>query len=173
MVRTSLGPDSIAKALLREVHSLDANLALGETITMREQVDRTTSPQRVTVAILCVFGALALLLSAIGLYGVMSYTVSQSHRELGLRMALGADVGELLRVVLKHGLVLTGTGVALGLLAALVLTRLMGYLLYKVSPYDPLVFGAALLVMTVTALAASLLPALRAARTDPVKALRT
>jgi ABC-type antimicrobial peptide transport system permease subunit len=115
---------------------------------------------------------LALLLAAVGLYGVMSYAVSQSTRELGLRMALGAGASNLLRLVLSRGLALTGAGVLLGAAAALLLTRLLGNLLYQVSPRDPLAFGSAFAVMTVTALAC-FLPAWRATRTDPMRALRT
>ncbi len=171
-IRTRLGPEALAPALAREVHALDPDLAAYEMITMREQVDRKTSSQRVAFVLLGVFGALALLLAAVGLYGVMSYAVSQSTRELGLRMALGARASDLLRLVMSNGLALTAAGVLAGTGAALVSTRLLGYLLYKVSPRDPLAFGAALVVMTITALAACLLPAWRAMRTDPVRALR-
>ena len=115
---------------------------------------------------------LALLLAAIGLYGVMSYAVSQSTRELGLRMALGASASNLLRLVMSRGLALTAGGVLLGTAAALALTRLLGNLLYNVSPRDPLAFGSALVVMTVAALAACFLPAWRATRTDPARVLR-
>ena len=101
VIRTSLPPPVMAKALAREVKALDQNLAPGEVITMQEQVDRTTAVQRTAVMLLAVFGGLALLLAAIGLYGVMSYTVSQSARELGLRMALGADRGNLVRLIIK------------------------------------------------------------------------
>jgi putative ABC transport system permease protein len=102
----------------------------------------------------------------------MSYTVSQSTHELGLRMALGARASDLLKLVMLQGLALTAGGVALGAVVALGATRLLGYLLYKVSPRDPLAFGAAFAVMMVAALAACFLPAWRAARTDPVRALR-
>jgi ABC-type antimicrobial peptide transport system permease subunit len=119
-----------------------------------------------------VFGGLALLLAAIGLYGVMSYAVSQRTRELGLRMALGAGTSDLLRLVMSQGFALTAAGVVLGGAGALGLTRLMGELLYKVSPRDPLAFGSAFAVMIVASLAACLLPAWRATRTDPVRALR-
>ena len=139
---------------------------------MREQVERTTAVQRVAAMMLGVFGGLALLLAAIGLYGVMSYTVSQRTRELGLRMALGANGSDLLWLVMSHGLALTAGGVALGAGAALGLTRLMGNLLYKLSPRDPLAFVSAGLVMAIAALAACFLPAWRATRTDPVRALR-
>ena len=102
----------------------------------------------------------------------MSYAVSQSTRELGLRMALGAGSSDLLRLVMSHGMALTGGGVVLGAAAALGLTRLMGYQLYRVSPRDPLAFGSALAVMAVASVAACFLPAWRATRTDPVRALR-
>ncbi|HTO88259.1 MAG TPA: ABC transporter permease [Thermoanaerobaculia bacterium] len=171
-VRTSLTPSSLASELVREVHALDPNLAPSEVITMREQVDRSTSTQRVAVTLLSVFGGLALLLSGIGLYGVMSCAVSQSKHELGLRMALGASVSDLVRLVMSHGLALTAGGVVLGGAAALGLTRLIGNLLYKVSPRDPSAFGSALAVMTIASLAACFLPTWRAVRTDPVRALR-
>jgi macrolide transport system ATP-binding/permease protein len=171
-IRASLAPETMTKALVCEIHALDASLAPGEVITMQEQVDRTTAVQRVAVTMLGVFGGLALLLAAIGLYGVMSYTVSQRTRELGLRMAMGANTSNLLGLVMSHGLMLTAGGVVLGAAAALSLTRLMGNLLYDVSPRDPLAFGSALVVMVIAALAACFLPAWRAACTDPVRALR-
>jgi macrolide transport system ATP-binding/permease protein len=171
-IRTPLSPETMATALTREVHALDPDVALYEVITLQEQVDRSTSSQQVAVTLVGVLGGLALLLAAIGLYGVMSYAVSQSTRELGLRMALGAGASNLLRLVLSRGLALTAGGVALGGAVALGLTRLLGNLLYKVSPRDPLAFGSAFAVMTITALAASFLPAWRATRTDPARALR-
>jgi len=171
-IRTPMSPETMATVLGREVHALDPDLALYEVITLQEQVDRSTSPQQVAVTLVGVLGGLALLLAAIGLYGVMSYTVSQSTRELGLRMALGAGASNLLRLVMKRGLALTAGGVALGAAVALGLTRLLGNLLYNVSPRDPLAFGSAFLVMTIAALAACFLPAWRATRTDPVQALR-
>jgi macrolide transport system ATP-binding/permease protein len=171
-IRTLLAPETIAPVLAREVHALDGNLAPYEVISMQEQVDRSTASQQVAVTLLGVLGALALALAAIGLYGVMSYAVSQSTRELGLRMALGAGSSDLLRLVMKNGLVMTATGVVLGALAALGFTRLLGDMLYKVSPRDPLAFGSALLVMLIAALVACFLPAWRAARTDPMRALR-
>jgi len=171
-IRTSLGPLAATRALVREIHALDANLAPGEVITMQEQVDRTTAVQRIAVMMLGVFGGLALLLATIGLYGVLSYTVSQRTRELGLRMALGAGTSNVLGLVMSHGLKLTAGGVVLGAVAALNLTRLMGSMLYNVSPRDPLAFGSAFVVMAIAALAACFLPAWRAARTDPVRALR-
>jgi ABC-type antimicrobial peptide transport system permease subunit len=171
-VRTSLAPDALAKELVREIHQLDANLAPGETITMQEQVERTTAVQRAAVAMLAVFGGLALVLASIGLYGVMSNTVSQGTRELGLRMALGAETSDLLRRVMSQGLALTAGGVFLGMAVALASTRLIVGLLYKVSPRDPLPFAIASVSLVIASLAACFFPAWRAARTDPVRALR-
>src|SRR6202022_4633778 len=113
-----------------QIHALDPGLAPQEIITMREQVDRSTSAQRIAVVLLGVFGGLALVLAAIGLYGVMSYAVSQSTRELGLRMALGADASDVLRLVISRGLRLTIAGVIIGMVAALAVSRLLGQLLY-------------------------------------------
>ena len=118
------------------------------------------------------FGGLALVLAAIGLYGVMASTVSQSSRELALRMALGAGASDLLRLVLSKGLALTAGGLVLGLVAALQVTRLLGYLLYQVSPRDPIAFASAFGVIVVASLVACVVPAWRATRTDPLRALR-
>jgi len=171
-IRTRLNPEAIRAALIREVHAIDRNLALFEVITLQEQVDRSTSAQLVAVTLVGVLGGLALLLAAIGLYGVMSYAVSQSTRELGLRMALGATPSHLWRLVLSRGLALTTAGIVVGLALALASTRLLGYLLYNVSPRDPLSFGSALLVVALASLAACFFPAWRATRTDPLLALR-
>ncbi len=171
-IRTRLGPEAMATALTREVKAIDPNLAPGETITMREQFDRKNWTPRAAVTLLAIFCGIALLLAGIGLYGVMSYAVSQGTRELGLRMALGAGASHLLQIVMAQGLRLTLIGVAAGAAAALGLTRLMGDLLYKVKPRDPESFAFAFVVMTVAAVAACFVPAWRATRTDPLRALR-
>jgi predicted permease len=171
-IRTPLSLETVAVALAREVHALDASLSPYELITLQEQLDRSTSPQLVAVTLVGVLGGLALLLAVIGLYGVMAYAVSQSTRELGLRMALGAGASNLVQLVLSRGLALMAGGVLLGAAVAVALTRLMGNLLYHVSPRDPRAFGAAFAVMTVATLAACLIPAWRATRTDPAEALR-
>jgi macrolide transport system ATP-binding/permease protein len=171
-IRTTQGPAALAPSLVREIHALDANVAPSELITMREQVERTTAPQRISVTILVVFGGLAVVLAAIGLYGVMASTVSQSSRELALRMALGASARDLLGLVLSKGLALTAGGLGLGLIAALQVTRLLGYLLYQVSPRDPIAFVSAFGVVVVAAFVACFVPAWRATRTDPLGALR-
>jgi predicted permease len=171
-IRTNLPLASAAAALLREVHAIDANLAIYEVITLQEQVNRSTSPQLVAVTLVSILGGLALLLAGVGLYGVMSYSVAQSTRELGLRMALGAGAANLLRLVFSRGLRLTAGGLLFGSVAALALSKLLGKLLYEVSPHDPFIFGSALAVMTITAISACLLPAWRASRTDPARVLR-
>jgi predicted permease len=171
-IRTTQSLESTSAEVLREVHALDQNLALYEMITLQEQVNRALSPELVAVMLVSTLGGLALLLAAVGLYGVMSYAVAQSTRELGLRMALGASARNLLRLVISRGLRLTAAGIFFGAAAALPLTKLLGQLLYKVSPHDPWVFGSALAVMTVTTIFACLLPAWRASRTDPARILR-
>ena len=171
-IRSTQPLQSTLAALLREVHALDANLALYETITLQEQVDRSTSPQLVAVTLVSILGGLTLLLAAVGLYGVMSYSVAQANRELGLRMALGAGAADLFRLVISRGLRLTAVGVLCGAAAGLALTRLLGTLLYNVSPNDPLAFASAVAVMTIASVAACLLPAWRATRTDPAQVLR-
>src|SRR5437868_4804008 len=171
-IRTKLRPEIMAAALSRALKAIDANLGLYELISLQEQLDRSTSAQKVAVTLTATLGGLALVLASICLYGVMSYSVSQSTRELGLRMALGARTSELFRLVISRGLVLTFGGIFLGAALAAGLTRLLGYLLYKVSPRDPLAFGYAFLVLTIVSLVASFLPAWRATRVDPIVALR-
>jgi putative ABC transport system permease protein len=172
IIRTDQSPAAIRNALAREIHALDPNLAPLDTISLQEQVDRMSYTQRLAVALVAIFGGMALLLAAIGLYAVMSYSVSQSTREFGVRIALGADAGDVLRLIFSHGLRLTTIGLIIGAIAALMLTPLMGNLLYKVSPRDPLAFGFAFMIMTTVALTACFFPAWRATRIDPAQALR-
>src|SRR6266496_2155657 len=172
LIRTRETPGAITNALAREVHALDPTLAPYAANRLQEQVDQRGYTQRLAVTLLGIFGGMALFLAMIGLYVVMSYSVSQRTHELGLRVALGADAGNLLRLVLSHGLRLTTAGILVGTIAAFLLTRLIGNLLYKVSPRDPLAFGSALVVITLASLAACFLPAFRPNGTDPVQALR-
>jgi len=171
-IRTTQPLHSILAAVVEEVHALDANLALYGMITLQEQVNRSTSSQIIAVTLVSILGGLALLLAGVGLYGVMSYAVAQSTRELALRIALGAGAANLFQLVISRGLRLTAAGLLFGTGMALLMTRLLGQLLYNVSPYDPAVFGLAFAVMTITATFACLLPALRASRTDPARVLR-
>jgi ABC-type antimicrobial peptide transport system permease subunit len=173
LIRTRETPGALVNALAHEVHALDANLAPGVPYRLQEQVDRMSYSQRLAVTLVAVFGVMALFLAAIGLYAVRSYAVSQSTRELGLRMALGAGTGDLLRLVMSRGLLLTVAGILIGAITAMSLSRLLTNLLYQVSPHDPLAFSLAFIVMTVVAVIACALPAWRATRIDPVHALRS
>ena len=172
LVRTRATPGAIRNAVTREIKALDTNLAPTAPFRVQEQVDRKGYTQRLATTLVAIFGAMSLFLAAIGLYAVMSYSVSQGRRELGLRMALGASAADLLRMVVGRGLRLTIGGIVIGMIAALLLARLLGNLLYKVSPRDPIAFGLALVVMITVAFIACFLPARRATRIDPVRALR-
>jgi predicted permease len=172
LIRTRETPGAIRNALAREVHVLDSTLAPTAPFRVQDQVDRKGYTQQLAATLIAVFGAMALFLAAIGLYAVMSYSVSQTTRELGMRMALGANARDILRLVLSRGLRLTVAGIGIGGIAALLLTRLMGDLLYKVSPRDPIAFGFALIILLAVALIACFLPARRATRVDPVRALK-
>ena len=175
VMRTGQAPGTLASALSQEVHSVDPGLGIEELITMRDHMNFTVlSSQKVVVSLLIIFAGIALSLAAVGLYGVLSYSVSQSKRELGLRMALGAGSSNLFRVVMVRGLILSITGIVVGAIAAIALTRFIaiGSLLYRVNPLDPAAFAAACLVMVAISLVACFLPAWRAARTNPLQALR-
>jgi predicted permease len=172
MIRTTLAPAAMVTALAAEVRALDASLTPDQVMTMREQINRMNQSTAMAVRLLTAFGGVALILAGIGLYGVMSFNVTQNARELALRLALGADPSSLLRRVLGGGLLLTAGGMACGAAAAIGLTRLLGTLLVDVSPREPATFAMAFVTMAISSTAACLLPALRATRTDPVAALR-
>ena len=129
-------------------------------------------PLRMAATLLGILGGMALLLAAVGIYGVVSYDVSRRGQEIGVRMALGARRGMILRMVLGEGMIMTGTGVALGLLVSAGLTRFATFLLYGISPLDPLTFAAIPALLVLISLAASLSPAVRSMRVAPVEALR-
>jgi ABC-type antimicrobial peptide transport system permease subunit len=140
--------------------------------TMRDVYDQALAPTSFTLVMLAIAGAMALLLGVVGIYGVISYTVTQRRREIGIRAALGARQAELKRMFVRHGLVLSGTGVVIGLGAAAGLTRLMSSLLYGITPLDPVTYVAVPLVLVTVTVLASYVPARRAASVDPVEALR-
>ncbi|HKG21968.1 MAG TPA: FtsX-like permease family protein, partial [Blastocatellia bacterium] len=155
-----------------ELRALDREIPISQVQTMEEVVSRSLSQRRLNMSLLVLFAALAGLLAAVGIYGVMAYTVSERTHEIGIRMALGAPRAQVLRMMLSNGARLTLIGIAIGLGVALALTRVMANLLYGVSTTDPLTFAAISVLLIAVALPASYIPARRAARVDPLEALR-
>jgi putative ABC transport system permease protein len=163
----------LAAIVRREVQQIDPTLSLFNIRTLEEQVGLSLQPQKMNVVLLTIFGTLALLLAAIGLYGVASYSVSQRTREIGVRMALGAPRSNVLGLVLGRAMILVGAGLILGLAAAYPVAGLMRALLVGVDARDPITFAATAAGLATVALLASYLPALRATRIDPLIALRS
>ena len=172
VARTDGDPGAISGSVVRAIRSMDANVAIYDVATMDERVFRSLARQRFAMVILTVFAGFALVLAAVGVYSVMSYLVSQGTRDIGIRMALGAERSAVLRMIFGHGLVLTVSGVIVGLIGAFALTRVMRSLLFEVSVSDPMTFAAVPLVLSAAALAASYIPAHRATRIEPLVALR-
>jgi len=172
MMRTSGDPESLAAAARREVLAIDKDQPVSDVRTMESWLDESVARTRFGTLLLVAFAGLALTLAAVGIYGVMSYSVAQRQSEIGVRMALGAQARDVLGLVIRQGLGLVLVGVALGLLGALALTRVMSSLLYGVSATDPLTFAAIALVILGVAWVACYIPARRAARVDPLTALR-
>jgi len=151
---------------------MDANVPVGSVRPMNDVVASAVATPRLTGILLGAFAAVALALAAIGIYGVVAYQVSQRTREIGIRLAIGADRAKVISMVLRHGLSLAAAGIAVGFAGALALTQLMQGLLYQVRPHDAATFAAVGVALLFTALAASLLPAWRATRVAPTVALR-
>jgi putative ABC transport system permease protein len=172
VVRTANEPLAVVSAVRNELQQMDAEQPMAAISTMDELLAGTLSRSRFTMLVLGVFAALALMLACVGIYGVIAYSVTQRTQEFGIRMALGANRGDVFRLVLGQGTRLTLLGISLGIVAALVVTRLMATLLYGVSATDPLTFAAVALLLAVVALAACYIPARRATRVDPIVALR-
>jgi putative ABC transport system permease protein len=172
VVRTNSNPSSLTSAVTGAVHQVDSELPLLQIRTMQDVVGESLSQQRFNMQLLAVFAALALLLAAIGIYSVLSYSVKRRVREIGIRMALGAQVRDVLRLILIEGMRPTLIGVAIGLAGALALGRVLSNLIYGVKPTDPITFGAVSLMLATVGLFASLIPAHRASRVEPMKTLR-
>lgn len=172
VARTRTEPGNSAGAIRGVIRSIDQDLPVFRVSTMEQLVAESTSQRRFSILLLGVFAAVALLLAAVGLYGVMGYSVNQRTQEIGVRMALGAGRKEVLRLVAGQGMALTGIGLFIGLGVALAVTHLVAGLLFGVSAYDPVVFAAIPLVLAGVALVACYLPARRASRVDPITALR-
>jgi putative ABC transport system permease protein len=172
LIRTSLNPLSLRHSVEEALQQSNPNMPMGQSRTMEEVFSRSIAFQRFLMTLLGVFAGLALALAAVGIYGVMSYSVNERTHEVGIRMALGASRRGVLLLVIRNGLRLTVAGLAFGVAASLGLTRLMGGLLFGVKPTDPTTFVAVTFLLTAVALLASYIPARRAAKVDPMVALR-
>jgi putative ABC transport system permease protein len=173
VVKTAGAPSALAPSVRNAIREMDPNLPVADIRSMTEVVGAALSTPRFTSVLLSMFALLALALSAVGIYGVLSYVVSRRTREIGIRVAIGADRGRVLRMVLASGLTLAAIGVVTGLVAAFAVTRLLRGLLHDVTPSDPLTFASVAAGLLAVAVAASLAPAWRAMRVDPVVALKS
>jgi putative ABC transport system permease protein len=171
-VRTTVEPSSVVGAIRHEVQELDREQPVASVATMEELLATSLSQSRFSTLLLGVFAGVALILAAVGIYGVMAYSVAQRTHEIGLRVALGAQSGDVMKLVIRQGLMLTIGGITIGLGAALLITRVMTSLLYGVTATDPFTFAFIPLLLTGVALAACFIPARRAMRVDPMVALR-
>ena len=172
VIRTTMDPLRLAPSLRGAVHELDKELPVSEIGTLAGSIAHSTRERRFTAALVAGFAALALVLAAVGIYGLISYTVASRTREIGVRMALGAGRGAILAMVIKRALLLAGAGVAIGVAGGLALTRLLRSMLFGVSATDPAVFAGVSLFLLAVASFAGYLPARRASRVDPLIALR-
>jgi putative ABC transport system permease protein len=171
-VRTSVRPQALVGAIREQLREIDSELPLDQVRTMEEWVAASVAQPRLYMLMLGIFAVAALLLAAIGIYGVLAYAVRQRSNEIGIRRALGARSGDVMRMVVGRAMLLASGGLIAGLLASLALTRVLSGLLYGVSATDPWTFVGVAILLAVVALFASLVPARRAARVDPLVALR-
>ncbi len=170
-VHTTSRPEAVLGGVRKQVQALDPNLALTNVQTIKETIDQALWAPRMGAALLTAFGALALILALVGVYGVLSYSVTQQTREIGIRVALGARSGEVMRLIVGQGFRLAASGLVLGLLGALLLTRLLSSLLFGIDPHDPLTFAAVSSLLAGAAILACYIPARRATKVDPIVAL--
>jgi putative ABC transport system permease protein len=172
-VRTRADPAPVMGAVQREVQNIDDRLDVGDVRTIQKVIDQALFGATMSGGLLGVFGLLALGLASLGMYGVMAYTVSLRRREMGVRLALGADARTVMRLILRDGLTLVGIGLVLGKLGAVVIAMMLARFLYGLSALDPASFAGAALVLMVVAAAACYFPARRASRLDPLTVLRS
>jgi ABC-type antimicrobial peptide transport system permease subunit len=172
LVRSTLDTSSVAGAVRREVQAVDPAQPIYAVQGMNLVIENTVRDKSVNTTLLSVFAGVSLLLALIGVYGVMSYTVAQHTREIGIRIALGAQPGAILKLIIGRGFVLVSAGVAIGVLASFGLTRFIENMLFGVTPTDPLTFAMIVLLLGFVALLACLIPATRAMRVNPIVVLR-
>ena len=172
VVRTANDPEAESSAIQRAIHSLDSSIPAADITTMDAALHDSTSPERFNTALLGAFAITALLLAALGIAGVLAYSVAQRISEIGLRLALGASKLDVLKLVLLRGMSMAGIGAAAGLLCSFVLTRLLSRLLYQTSPFDLWTLLGAPILLAIVALLAIWIPAQRATSVDPIQALR-
>ena len=172
LIRTSVDPRTLVQAFKKEFLALDNQLAIAKVRTMEQVIVEATARQSFNMLLFTIFACVALLLASIGIYGVMSYAVEQRTHEIGIRMALGARTGDMMRLVVGNGMKLVAVGLVAGLAGAFWLTRYMSAMLYGVKPSDPLTYVEVALVLLAVAFLATYIPARRAAQVDPVIALR-
>jgi len=172
VVRTQGDPKALAATLRNVVRSLDRTAILSPVTTLEEQLSDQLAPRRFQTRLLALFSLMAVVLASVGIYGVMHYSVAQRTHEIGVRMALGARPGNVVRMIIGQGFMLAAIGLAAGMAGAWWLTRLLASLLFGVTATDPVTFGAVAILLTLVAILASSVPALRAARVDPLSALR-
>jgi len=172
VVRTSSNAAGLADAIIREIHAVDSDVVVYDVHTMQERLYNSLARQRFSTTMLGAFAGFALLLAAVGVYGVMSYLVSQSTHDIGVRIALGAQPGNIVWLVVRQGMELAAIGIVGGLIGAMVLTRVMAGLLFGVTATDTVTFSAVVLILAAVAFAATVIPARRATRVDPMVALR-
>ncbi|HEY8715729.1 MAG TPA: FtsX-like permease family protein, partial [Candidatus Acidoferrum sp.] len=171
-VRTASSPASLASAVTQAIHNVDREQAVMDVLTMDDLIANSLSQRRFSMLLLAAFAVLALVLAAVGIYSVLAFAVRRRVRELGIRMALGAEIKDILRLIVSEGMKPALLGVAIGVAGALALGRVLASLIYGVSATDPLTFTAVAALLATVALIASVIPALRATRVDPTRALR-
>jgi predicted permease len=172
VVRTSGEPLAMSAQVQQQIWSVDAQQAVSGVRSLDSIASQSVAMERFIAWLLGIFGTLVVVLAAVGIYGVISYSVTQRSNEIGIRMALGASRGRVLRMIVEDGLRLTGGGIVMGLLLALLATRILQSLLFNVRPWEPAIYGAIVMLLLLIALAASLVPARRAMAVDPMVALR-